>query len=61
MRRFSVDTLVFAMRYIVYRKELQCNAFCDIFALLVERLTAAPSLPKLRRCRDAPGNRPAHY
>src|SRR5210317_1671043 len=29
MRRFNVDTLVLAMRYIVYQLKRKCNALCD--------------------------------
>lgn len=33
MRRFNVDTLVFAMRRIVTQKYKKCNAYCVIYAL----------------------------
>ena len=45
IRKLSVDILVLGMRYIVYKEERKCNAFCVILAACfrhayIERYTA---------------------
>ncbi len=45
MRRLSVDTLVFGMRYIITEKAFKCNAFCNKLytqAIVIDRYSHSP-------------------